>query len=320
MKNLSSYVNEHLNINDERIDEAKYMNFTDDELQHYQDELNLLLEPSKYLKELWRDTSPCNLGEFKKTHKPLPIHSPSKDIFEPDKIYLISFWNPFKQEDKASLYHYEPKEEWDSKYLKRTQALDKEGPNHVITFGFCDQYNVLHLINFYEKDSCTLRYLPNGKYYKYSDGSAYYEKGFFITRKNFESYPIQRYKDKYRTNSFIFKTINHKQKDTTIPVRIDYCYEWSITDDERQKMLDRLASEAKRYDDKKAWDEKLDNAYKTFKNLGGANGWKETPEIVEIAAKDKSDDNKEVCVQLGRCYYQYINFKYKFYYTVDSSD
>jgi hypothetical protein len=60
------------------------------------------------------------------------------------------------------------------------------------------------------------------------------------------------------------------------------------------------------------------NKNKEYVDLGCANGWGETPEIVKIA--DKDDDCFYESENLGRCYNKYICHKYKFYYTVDSSD
>ena len=61
------------------------------------------------------------------------------------------------------------------------------------------------------------------------------------------------------------------------------------------------------------------NKNEQYECLGCANGWGEdVPELVKIAEKD-SDCFYE-CENLGRCYNKYICHKYKFYYTVDSSD
>lgn len=61
------------------------------------------------------------------------------------------------------------------------------------------------------------------------------------------------------------------------------------------------------------------NKNEQYECLGCANGWgDDVPELVKQAGKD-SDCFYE-CENLGRCYNKYICHKYKFYYTVDSSD
>lgn len=55
-----------------------------------------------------------------------------------------------------------------------------------------------------------------------------------------------------------------------------------------------------------------------MQNLGYANGWKTTPEIVKKAWNDPNNDITEETV--GRCLTEYRSEKYQFRYLVDSSD
>lgn len=57
----------------------------------------------------------------------------------------------------------------------------------------------------------------------------------------------------------------------------------------------------------------------TYEYVGCANGWEDNiPEIVKIANNDK--DCFYESINIGRCETKYVCHKYKFYYTVDSSD
>ena len=56
----------------------------------------------------------------------------------------------------------------------------------------------------------------------------------------------------------------------------------------------------------------------TYTDLGCANGWSEAPAILITAVNDKTEHFEQE--RLGREYYRYISHKYKFYYTVDSTD
>lgn len=61
------------------------------------------------------------------------------------------------------------------------------------------------------------------------------------------------------------------------------------------------------------------NKNEHYEDLGCANGWgDDVPELVKQA--DKDNDCFYERENLGRCYNKYICHKYKFYYTVDSSD
>lgn len=60
------------------------------------------------------------------------------------------------------------------------------------------------------------------------------------------------------------------------------------------------------------------NKNEQYQNLGYANGWHETPDIVKCAHEDP--DSFEVSCTVGRCLTEYTNHKYKYYYLVDSSD
>jgi hypothetical protein len=87
-----------------------------------------------------------------------------------------------------------------------------------------------------------------------------------------------------------------------------------------KKEQERIAMEeyaARRRNHIEYWSELHKN--ETYEYAGCANGWgDDTPEIVKIADADK-DCFYESC-SIGRCLTKYVCHKYKFYYTVDSSD
>jgi hypothetical protein len=89
---------------------------------------------------------------------------------------------------------------------------------------------------------------------------------------------------------------------------------------QKKKEAEKLAAQQRRQhiEEHIAYYKEL-NKNEVYVDLGCANGWgNKTHELVEQARQD--NDCFYESENLGRCYNKYICHKYKFYYTVDSSD
>lgn len=151
-----------------------------------------------------------------------------------------------------------------------------------------------------------------------------YENSTDITGVKIEL--VKKYKS-YLSPSYIkrFATPEneHKYYDYVISVKFDGQTEErrrSIEEYKKQKEAEEKAAQERRQRriEHIAYYKEL-NKNEQYEFLGCANGWgNDVPELVKQA--DKDSDCFYECENLGRCYNKYICHKYKFYYTVDSSD
>ena len=99
------------------------------------------------------------------------------------------------------------------------------------------------------------------------------------------------------------------------PEQIEKERQYAIEKERREKEAEELRQ--RRISHIKYWE----NLHKDeiYESVGCANGWgDDTPEIVKVA--DADSDCFYESYSVGRCMTKYVCHKYKFYYTVDSSD
>ena len=137
----------------------------------------------------------------------------------------------------------------------------------------------------------------------------------------------RRYRHGYRTPSYVQQYIGTDRErlffeySVTIsfagktPEQIEKERQYAIEKERREKEAEELRQ--RRISHIKYWE----NLHKDeiYESVGCANGWGDnTPEIVKIA--DADSDCFYESYSVGHCMTKYVCHKYKFYYTVDSSD
>lgn len=138
---------------------------------------------------------------------------------------------------------------------------------------------------------------------------------------------VRKYKNGYVVPEYVKKMIGTDREyiyfdysviisfDGKTPEKIKQEAEYKAELERKQRELEEYAR--KRKESIEYWKELHKN--ETYEFAGCANGWGDnTPEIVKIA--DNDAESYYESYNIGHCLTKYVCHKYKFYYTVDSSD
>lgn len=298
-----------------KVFEAKYSNFTNAELDAFKDELEYLKTNHEFLNKIINGrTVFCN-DPWYKTHV-----VPKYDNIEYGHRYLLVFENPFTNSAQLTCEYDENVNMEDHKPCETNE--DKI----IYCIAIADKFNKLHIVNQWGND-CTVQYREKGLYLKTDKDKFYSEPGWYLYRKGYASYYVnQKIHPSNRNNWWI--VYPEKQQNTF--VRLQHCVILDISKlperfEKIQKDIEEAAKireiEAKKSEEKKKREEELEQWWKEredYEDLGYANGWDDTPEIIKTANKDP--EAKWYGVTIGRSLTQYFCDKYKITYTVDSSD
>lgn len=337
MKSLKDYIlceqqKEIIN----KVWEAKYSNFSKAELDAFKDELESFKKHNEVLKKLAYDRQDFTLkymynDNWYRTHA-----VPHSDDIEYGNRYLLIFDNPFTNNRQLTREYSGGASYEDHKPCETNE--DKI----VYCIAIADKFNKLHIVNQWGND-CTVQYREKGLYLKHKDenGSTstfYSEPGWYLYRKGYATYYVNQEIHKSNINNW---WIVYPEKQQNTFVRLETCIILNISQlpekfEKIQKEIEEKARRAKEYERERAEREKEEEARKEerrkreeeeekwwkaregYKQLGYANSWKDTPEIIKIANKDP--EAKWYSVVIGKCLTQYFCDKYKITYTVDSSD
>lgn len=303
----------------EYINEAKYVGFSAEEL--------------KELEQLKQDTidNPDfqkTLNELIKSKNNIVGYNNSKKMEYGNK-YLVHF----KINPLSDTKHF------DKEYDRNRLSSDKtplEDPEGFWMIGVADKFEKLYLYGRWDNnDPATLKYNSSDKTITNpKTGKSWKEKkGWMFSLNNIKYHAVRYWRDREKRGGDAFWFTDEKPSNKIWNYDcsdcLDLIYDLNNIPADIQKMLDKIEKEAiekakrEEEDRKRKAQEEEDRKYfdmvnREYQNCGCANGWQETPEIVNTAHKDK--DAQWVVVNLGRCYNKYICDKYKIYYTVDSSD
>lgn len=286
MKSLNEFITESV----------KFSNFTPEELEAMKQELITLQDQyKKVLSKSWENKV-------------------QKSGFEMGKKYFLYFDNPFADSYKVS------------KTPDTTTKLDNE-VDKVFAIGVADKFGRLFIQNLWEgNDSVFIQYKKAEKKTT-KDGKSYMTKeGWYITRKELTAYKVHTwYSGKRGESAFHFPSDKATKGMWDIPVDHVYCVIdiadampkmiEKVTNEIEEKAKLKAKAEAKEAENKAFWDK-----VNKYENIGIANAWEETPEILKKANDDKDAEWTSVSLNRFGTYNMYICHTYKFYYTVDSSD
>lgn len=288
-----------------KVFEEKYSNFTNAELDAFKDELEYLKTNHEFLNKIIKDRTVFSNDPWYKTHL-----VPKYDNIEYGHRYLLVFENPFTNSAQLTCEYDENVNMEDHKPCETNE--DKI----IYCIAIADKFNKLHIVNQWGND-CTVQYREKGLYLKKDKDKFYSEPGWYLYRKGYASYYVNqeiRRLDRY---------IVYPEKQQNTFVRLQHCVILDISKlpARFEKIQKDIEEAAKKSEERKKREEELNQWWKEredYEDLGYANGWDDTPEIIKTANKDP--EAKWYGVTIGRCLTQYFCDKYKITYTVDSSD
>lgn len=289
----------------EYILEAKFTGFTKSELDELTVLKNEVLDKNKDYLDNFRFDSKRNIVN----HKTLPVYG---------NKYLVYFnSNPLSNTHKFS--------KTSKSENNNATALEPDEPFYMI--GIADKFGRIFLYGKWDEDKNSpfiqykeseIKTTKTGKKYRV-------DAGWKLTKKDQEYYKIQYWHDdeKKYGDHFWWPT-NYKQigiYDLDVSKNLKMIFDLNDIPAKVQEILDEIEKKSKEEAERKEKERKNKEYWdkvNSYENLGMANCWKTSPEILNTIAEDPEAKWEEI--SLGRCYHKYICHKYKVYYTCDSSD
>lgn len=227
--------------------------------------------------------------------------------------YFVEFNNPF-----ADPYKFSSTNKYND-----PQKLENE-PDVIQCIGIGDKFGRIFLQGIWDLNEPAYIEYKKAEKKTTKEGKTYMvEEGWYLTRKDIECYRVKTWKGKRGETPYHIPA-NEKTKGAwgiNINKKLSILKDLNTIPAEVKKYNDeilRKAEEAdklkKKEEEKKAFWDKVNK----YKNYGMANTWDKTPEEV-VKAHNDPDADWEI-VNLGRCFRQYVSYKYKLTYSEDSSD
>ena len=303
-------------VNESKIFEAKFNNFTPVEIEAFKQQLNDILKNKEALKEITRNADTVwKQGEAK---------SISKEV-KYGNVYLVVFGNPFNDGHKLTKTF--------SKDLSLSwpEPCDSDEDKEIFAIGVGDKFGNVHLATEWTNDDVTISYSEKGVHLKHEKGDRKWtfdsDKGWYLTRKNYKCYYVGASSNFSRNKAMCFPIPQN-----TIKVKLDdfTLLDMSLLSKDLEKEVEKLnvrkeqkrkqdednARKQREYDElkiktEKEWKE-FEKSIQDYKLIGG-------PFDTDTADKAKQYDGEWEKAFVGNNTEYYVNRKHKVYYFVYGS-
>lgn len=300
-------------INESKVFEAKFNNFTPIEIDAFKQQLNSILKNKEALKEITDNAHTYwKQGESK---------SISKEV-KYGNVYLVTFENPFNDGHKLTKeFSKDVKYNW-------PDPCEPNEEKEIFAIGVGDKFGNVHLATEWTNDDVTIVYNEKGVHLKHEKGDRKWTfdtgKGWYLKRKNYKCYYVGARCNFANNRAMCFPI---PQNNVIVELERFALLDMSLLSNDLEKEINKLnirkekdkkdaeerARRQKEYEEERIKTEKewkaFEESIKGYKIIGG-------PFDVDTANKAKQYDGEWEEAFVGNNTRYFVNRKNKVYYFV----